>query len=127
MKLDKDSLAIFRNILDPKDPFILQHETKSMRQHSKRIPAELKSDADVRGILECIFPKLEEGKQRVQAGRWLRVIQLHYRFHFSEKATADEMGLPVSTIKGIKTRIRRALQGRRLDGSGCYWKRRRKE
>ena len=66
-------------------------------------------------------------KQRLQAGRWARVIQLHYKFHFSERHTAEEMGIAVGVVGGIKTRIRRALQGRRLDGSGCYWKKRGKQ
>lgn len=128
MKLAKDSLAFVRNQLDSADPYILSHEVKSPRQNAKHTPEEFSSTKGIQNFILGSFPlwKTKE-RQRTQAGRWVRIIQLHYKFHYSERMTAEEMELPLSTIKSIKTHIRRTLEGRRLDGSGRYWKKRGKE
>lgn len=128
MRLRKDSLSWFTNRVDRNDPLIHSYEVKSPRQQMKNVPEEFKSDAGIRNFLQRVFPNFRtNGKQRQQAGRWARVIQLHYKYHYSERLTAEEMGVTPSIVSSIKTRIRRALQGRRLDGSGCYWKKRRKK
>ena len=125
MKLAKDSLSIVRNQVGGSDPYVLSHEVKSIRQNVKHIPEEFKSNKDIQIFILNAFPKLKDNlKQRKQAGRWARVIQLHYKFYYSERLTAAEMELPLSTIKSIKTHIRRSLAGQRLDGSGRYWKKR---
>lgn len=125
MKLAKDSLAFVKNKLDGADPYILSHEIKSPRQNVKHIPEEFKSTKGIQDFILGAFPlwKTNE-KQRIQAGRWVRIIQLHYKYYYSERMTAEEMELPLSTVKSIKTHIRRSLAGKRLDGSGCYWKKR---
>ena len=128
MGLGKDSLSWLTRRVDGNDSLVHSHEVKSPRQPMKYVPEEFKSDAGVRNFIQKVFPNFRTNeKQRLQAGRWARVIQLHYKFHFSERHTAEEMGIAVVVVGGIKTRIRRALQGRRLDGSGCYWKKRGKQ
>jgi len=123
MGLSKDSLSWFTRRVDANDPLVHSHEVKSPRQSIKHIPEEFKSDVGIRNFIQRVFPNFRANeKQRAQAGRWARVIQLHYKYHYSERTTAEEMGLALSIVKSIKTRIRRALKGRRLDGSGCYWK-----
>ena len=128
MKLRRHSLADFRYSVDGSDPFITGHGTYTVRQPGKKIPAALKTEEGIRALLLKMFPKMTvDGGQRFRAGQWARVIQLHYKFHYSERMTAEEMGISPRTVNSIKTRIRRAVQGRRLDGSGCYWKKRRKK
>jgi hypothetical protein len=72
-------------------------------------------DKTVQELLKTVFPKLEDNKrQRDRAGRWMRVIQLHFRSGFSYGDTAEEMGEELYTIRNIISRMRRALK--RLPG-----------
>lgn len=128
MRLRKESLASFRTVLDGNDSFVMGHGTYVTRQHKKKIPTALKTEAGVKNLLSKMFPHMAtDSKQRFRAGQWARVIQLHYKFHYSERMTAEEMGVSPKTVNCIKTRIWRAIQERRLDGSGCYWKKRGKQ
>ena len=121
MRLRKESLASFRGLVDGNDSFILNHGITSIRQNVKHVPEELKTKQGIQNLLLKAFPKLAtDQKQRKQAGRWIRLIQLHYKYHYSERLTAEEMGLSHRTIYSIKSHIKRVLENRRLDGSGNY-------
>jgi hypothetical protein len=106
---------------DNRETFFTGYRHTTARIFEKVVPDELRSNEGVKALLARVFPKmLTDSKQRQQAGKWARLIQLHYKFNYSEKMTADEMGLPHSTIRSLKNHIWNAIKFKRLDGSGKY-------
>lgn len=76
-----------------------------------------KSDKKVQKLLLRVFPKmLTDDKQRKRAGRWLRVIQLYFRYGYSYGDTAAEIGEKKKFVQDVLCRINRALQGLPCDG-----------
>lgn len=123
MKLRQEALSSFRSLFDSNDPFILSHGTNSIRAHKKAIPKELKSDEGIKKLIQRAFPRYQTSpEQRKQAGRWARVIQLHYKGHYSERLTAEEMNVSPLVVNSIKRAIHRKIAGVRADGSGEYKK-----
>jgi hypothetical protein len=76
-----------------------------------------KSDKQVQKLLLRVFPKMAaDEKQRMRAGRWLRVIQLYYRSGYSYGDAAIEIGINKKVVSDILCRISRALRGRPCSG-----------
>lgn len=115
-------MASLYNNIDGKEAYARGHNiVKAPKSFVRNVPQELKSNESVKKLLARVFPKMASDKhQRTQAGRWARVIQLHYRHYHSERLTAEEMRLTFYQVHSIKTHILNALQNKRLDGSGSY-------
>jgi Sigma-70, region 4 len=112
----RDTSGELRKHFDGTGGFISGHQiinSNRARGGFKRVDAAwAHDDKAVRDLLVRVFPKLEtDERQRVRAGRWMRVIQLHHRFGHSYSYAADEMKVSVSTVKSMLQHIRRAVKG----------------
>src|SRR5208282_1960773 len=71
-----------------------------------------KDDKSVQALLKRVFPKCaSDPEQRKRAGRWIRIIHLHYRSGLSYGDTAAEMGVTVATVRSALQHMRRAVKG----------------
>lgn len=81
------------------------------------IPDWAKSDEGLKEVLLSAFPKAEtDEKQAVSAGRWMRVLYLYYRMRFSVDDIAEEMQIPVETVRNITRRAKRVGRGEPANG-----------
>jgi hypothetical protein len=63
------------------------------------------------------FPKLAtDEKQRKAAGRWARIAQMHFRGQMTRGQIAEEMGLPITSVKRAIECIRRTAKGLTVAG-----------
>lgn len=116
-------------IFSGSDHFMGGHQIiNSNRSHVgyRRASADWSQDDDVvRELLLRVFPKLESNeKQRVRAGRWMRIIHLFYRAGLSYGDVAEEMKSSLSTVRSALQHIRRAAKGRPCNRSIKNFKRR---
>lgn len=111
-----DSQARFEKILDYIPP---PQEDEELRSRHNDIPDWATDDRKIRDFLLRSFPKLKTDlKQRIRAGRWLRVINLYFRMQWSHTQVAEEIGMLPKVVHGMIRGIRRSAQGRRVDGKG---------
>jgi hypothetical protein len=123
------------NLIAKSDRFMTGHQVLLIRMHPRKLRAWTANNATVQEVLLRVFPKLrEDDRQREAAGRWARFIQLYWRVSgrggaihdrlaepdgvYTLKDVAAEMGISYEQAKSLKTRILRAAEGRRCDGTG---------
>lgn len=107
-----------RNKIDGNDPFITGCQIIAIRRFNRQDPEWTKSDKEVQKVLLLAFPKLASSpKQRTQAGRWMRVIQLYFRKHFTHGEIAEELGMTYPAVISLIRSIKRVAAGQRADGS----------
>jgi hypothetical protein len=108
-----------RRKIDHNDVFTSGHQIIIVRQSEREDPEWTKSDTSIREILLKSFPKLAHNpKQRARAGRWMRVIQLYYRKHYTEGQIAEDLPLSIVAVRSLIRSIKRVSQGQRANGSG---------
>jgi hypothetical protein len=119
---DRDSSAELRSEhFDGSDPFMTHgHQIIVPRIGKKRsVPDWVNDRIRIQQILLTSFPKMmTDSKQRERAGRWARILYLHYQANSSYSQIADEMGLTANHVRMILVGIRRVANGRRYDGRG---------
>lgn len=90
-----------------------------IRGISRDIPEWMMSDREVSKLLLRSFPTLGINlSQRKRAGRWARVIHLHYRMKLPRQIVAEEMNISQATLESLTRSITRASKGLRANGSG---------
>jgi predicted DNA-binding protein YlxM (UPF0122 family) len=108
-----DTLPALRSLIDGDDQFMTGHQLTKVRRPRRKIPDWSKNEKSIQIILQTAFPKLKtDSKQRKQAGRWARVIQLYFRSQKSYRETAEEMNETRGTIHNIINRIGRVSIGK---------------
>jgi len=108
-----------RRQVDGNDGFTSGHQIITLRQSNREDPEWTKSDAEIREVLRRSFPKLDtDAGQRFRAGRWMRVIQLYFRKHYTHGQIAAEMGLKYRNVESLICRIKRVSKGERANGTG---------
>ena len=97
---------------DREDPFRTGHQILTVNRPRKKIPAWAANDARIKEILLRAFPKMKKKpKQRVLAGKWIRVINLYFRQRWTRGQIAEEMGLTYSAVDSIIRNIKRVSEG----------------
>ena len=120
-------MSSLRDVLDAKDNFMTGHEVRSTARHyEKVVPALLESDAGIQKVVARIYPRWRTD-QRIRAGRCIRIIYLYYRSPMTGRQCATELNMSYRLFSVYVTQIKRACDGRRMDGSGAYRPKRRKK
>ena len=95
------------------------HQIVKVRQRKRLIPSWANNNERVKEIILRSFPKLDsDAKQHATAARWVRIVQLYFRAHYTRAQVAEEMGLTSEQVKGVIRSMRRVSVGRRANGTG---------
>jgi transposase-like protein len=87
-------------------------QPKTLRCQKRTVPEWAATPEGTRKVLLTAFPRLrEDPKQRAQAGRWSRVINLYFQLGYTYTQVAEEMGLTPNTILALNRSIRRVASG----------------
>jgi hypothetical protein len=82
-------------------------------ERMQRVPVWALDQEKVKQILLSAFPKLQtDDLQRSRAAKWATVINYYYRMGWTQTMIAEEMKLPLSTIKSLIIRIKRVAAGK---------------
>lgn len=93
------------------------YQILAVRRPRKVVPPWVDDDKKIQEFLLRSFPLLKKNaKQRKQAARWVRIIHLYYRRHWSCRLIAEELGMSFEAIHYLLYSIRRAAEGLRTDG-----------
>ena len=122
----REDFRRLRKKFDGSDPFMTGgHQiikSAGATRHAERVsntPDWVKDDQKIREMLLRSFPRLQTDKlQRERAGRWVQVVQLYFRMGWTRQKTADEMGLPIETIKYLILSVKNAAEGKRRNRKG---------
>lgn len=92
------------------------YQIRRFYKRRKTTPAWAEDDQKVRELLLSVFPKMNvRKKDRLRAGRWMRVIYLYYRRHWTRGQIAAEMGLTYWTVNRLLSRIATASKKMEAD------------
>lgn len=95
------------------------HQVVKAREYPHATPDWVNNETKIRALLLRAFPKLKTNdRQRASASRWLRVIHLYFRAHYTNTQVAEEMNLRPNQVRCIVRNIRWVYEGKRADGSG---------
>lgn len=128
MNNEYDSYLKLLTKLDGSEPFMNRgYRIIKPRHKVKEIPDWAMDDKKVQEIILRSFPKLStDPKQRMQAGRWVRIIYLYFRREFTVGDIAHILGTPNddgskivpmsrSAVKTLIRSIKRAAEGKRCN------------
>lgn len=114
-------LEQLRGKIDGADQFMEGHQITKARTVERVIPEWVFNDLLVQQVLFRSFPRLyTNARQRRQAGRWARIIYLHYRMKLPRQIVAREMSMTDSALESATRSITRASKGLRANGSGKF-------
>jgi hypothetical protein len=115
-----DSFAELRQYFESNDPFMYKgHRISKKLQRERDVPSWTLNNSQTKKVLLRSFPNLlGDPKQRIRAGRWLRVIDLFFRQNWSQTDVAAELKMSYDSVHTLLRNIRRAGDGLRCDGTG---------
>lgn len=96
--------------------FLSSHQILKTKRPKKKIPEWVVNDKKTQNLLLRSFPLMKSNlKQRTQAGRWARVINLYYKRQWSRGQIAAELHLTYAAVDSIIRALKRAAAGLRTD------------
>ncbi len=103
-----------RHVFESNDPFMGGgHQIVGLRRRKRVIPSWTQDNRQVKKVLLQSFPKLETNSwQRNRAARWARIIHLYFRLQYTNRQTADELGMKVANLKRMIISIKRSAAGK---------------
>lgn len=105
--------------LDSFDPFMSSHQIIQPESPRNEVPRWAETDAGVQEVLLRAFPKLStDGRQRIRAGRWARLIYYAYRMRMTRGQIAAELDTTEKKVKTMLYGINNVGNGRRYNGRG---------
>jgi hypothetical protein len=109
-----------RQNLDGNEQFLSGHRIVEARKRKRIYDCTWAlDDKKIQVLLLQSFPKLKTNLlQRRRASRWLRIIQLYFKMHYTGRQTAEEMDESIQAIHGTIRSIHRAISNCRAGDSG---------
>lgn len=115
-----DTFSELRKFFGADDSFMTAgYGTKKIRKSKGRIPSWANDQEKIKAVLLRSFPRLAtDSRQRARAGRWVRVMYLHYQRGWTTGQIAEELTCTYTQIHSVLQHIRRAFSNRAANGSG---------
>jgi hypothetical protein len=91
-------------------------QVHTIRREEREVPEWARTKEGIQKILLTAFPKIQDPKQRVKAGRWAQVIQLYFQLGWTYTQVADELNEKPNVILMVIRGITYTAEGKTWNG-----------